>query len=217
MLKEIFSNRVQTKYFDEENIPSYEDIYSVLNDTYNSIPSKQNLMPYHAYVLGPERKKEKEILYKISTRSQDSDSNYTTVKSNFQLFAPYVIVFTQRTPAPNEFVLDKVKKGHAYKILHSDNAFDPGVSSQSILEVGMFASLLAGFCLEKNLAISFTKCFPTWYKKGKNEVVKNIMWNKIPFIKDPPHLIMSVGNYKDHWKKPGETKPDFHEVVSFIK
>lgn len=217
MLKEIFLKRVQTKYFDEQKIPDREIIYSVLKDTYNSIPSKQNLMPYHAYILGPECKKEKEILYKISTRSQDSDSSYTTVKSNFQLFAPYVIIFTQRTPTPNEFVLDKIEKGHAYKILHSDNAFNPGVSSQSIIEIGMFASLLAGFCLEKNLAISFTKCFPIWYKNKNNDIVRNIMWNKLPFVKDPPHLIMSLGYYKDHWNKPGETKPDFNEVVSFIK
>src|SRR6056300_2118735 len=98
----------QIRYFRQDKHPEEEMIKSLIAETYNLVPSKQNLVPYKIHVFGPNHSKEKEALY-LATKSKNVYINYNTLV-NYQIFASYVLLFTSRLcDNPNESVKNSIK------------------------------------------------------------------------------------------------------------
>ena len=172
-------------------------------------------MPYKIYVLGPDKIDCKTELFNISSKIESPDIHKIRAvrpkTGNFQLFAPYVLLFEKRCPEPNEFVRNLIKKGHIYNncdpVQHNDCIPDAS------LEVGMFISTLTSMCLEKDISISYTGCIP-----------HHINHEKFKFIEGYIFLAISLGyiseddeDQKEHARerldKIGETKPDIKNII----
>ena len=96
----------------------------------------------------------------------------------------------------------------------------------------MFTKILAGLCLENDLAISYIRSFPDWvwkgqqneYSKDKNKV--GLSWDSLPQITEAPLLVVQIG-YKADMEDPLQTnafnkalnlledKPNIDEIVQF--
>ena len=212
MIEEIYQTKKQIRVYDEDHIPDANLINSIIEKAYNLVPSKQNLVPYKIHVLGPECKEEKKYLYDLTTHTG------AKVKHNRAVFAPYVLIFTNRiVNDTNEAVLERFEKGHPLQGVCDPNKFmDKGPLIQTSIEIGMYSSILAGLCLENKLGISFLKCFKSWF--GVNSDRGD--WIKLPFVRCSPLLIMCIG-YKheqrdwnlDHEK---EYKPDINNIINHL-
>ena len=200
MIEDIYAKRELCKVFTKD-IPDSDTMMSIIQKTHRLVPSKQNLMPYKIHVLGPDCVNFKEELFKI-TSGTDSKVN-----TNFQVFAPYVLIFTCRLANPNPHVQRQIENGHQYKSCFPETYNSNSCVRKAYLEVGKWSTIFSGLCLEKSIDISYTKCF-SFDKKD---------WTTLPFVKDNPIFVVSAG-YHDKtqvMKIPGETKPDFDEVVCF--
>lgn len=205
MIEDLYKKRKQIKDFSDK-LPPEGLVEDLIYKTYQCVPSKQNLMPYKIHVIGPEDKKTKEALYELASFTAD---DYVGTRANRQVFAPYNLIFTNRLAFPNDWVLNKLNNGHRNASCDPDDYDKWGSRIGSTVEVGLFASILVGLCMENDLDISFLRCFPPWHSD---------LWKKLPFVDQFPILGLCIG-YKDENKKmhvrPGETKPDFDEVVYF--
>ena len=65
-IENTLNKRKQIKLFDTENVPNKKLIISLIDKTFELVPSKQSLMPYKVHVLGPEFKDLKERFFNIS-------------------------------------------------------------------------------------------------------------------------------------------------------
>tara|TARA_B100000029_G_C17473699_1_gene922904 strand:+ start:60 stop:638 length:579 start_codon:yes stop_codon:yes gene_type:complete len=184
----------QTKKWSKDKIPEKDLIDSLLKKTFEIVPSKQSLVPYKIIVLGPDSKLKKEMQQASKTYYQPA----------YELDSPYVIVFTERKiTKPNPSVQRRIWKKHPYdKILNIGS----GLKEKSI-EVGMFATIFTELCLENELSIGYTLCFPDKI----NEQFKD------EFMITDPFLIMSIGySYqKRSLKAKDEYKPDIDEVICY--
>ena len=204
-VEQLLDSRRQIRVFDDINIPDKSIIESLLDKTHKLVPSKQNLMPYKVIVLGPECKKEKQILYDLS-KENDSDDIHNTCS-----LAPYVLIFTNRLATPNQAVQKRIDKhGHNYFVCNPKD-YKKNVDG---IEVGIFASVLSTLALEKEIDVSYMKCFPHW-PGGQH------YWKELPFVDETPFLTMSLG-YRKHKQQPrhqglvGEDKPEVNEVINWI-
>ena len=204
-IEQLLDSRRQVRIFDDINIPDKLLIRNLLNTTHRLVPSKQNLLPYKVHVLGPECKKEKLILYNLSKLNDTKDVHNTCS------LAPYVLIFTNRLAKTNPAVQRRIdKQGHDYFMC------DPKEYKKNVdgIEVGMFASTLTALCLEKEIDVSFMKCFPHW-PGGQH------YWKELPFVDETPFLTMSLG-YRKNKQQPrhqglvGEDKPEVNEVINWI-
>ena len=79
--EQLFDSRRQIRRFNHIDIPDKTLIQHLLEKTWRLVPSKQQLMPYKVLVLGPDRKKEKEIIFDQSTvveEKQNPDVKYNS-------------------------------------------------------------------------------------------------------------------------------------------
>ena len=60
-IEELFKKRKQIKLYDVNNTPDKALIESLIDKTFDLVPSKQSLIPYKIYILGPDCFKLKEI------------------------------------------------------------------------------------------------------------------------------------------------------------
>ena len=189
----------QIRYFRQDKHPEEEMIKSLITETYNLVPSKQKLVPYKIHVFGPNHSKEKEALY-LATKDRNVRVN---TNFNYQMFASYVLLFTSRLcDNPNEAVKNSIKKGHRY--LNCDlNKYKNAITIPCI-EIGMFCDNLAHMCLNNNLDIAYTACFPMTID------------HLIPEIKEDIILAMSIGYADDAYpyrKNKYQYKPDIKEII----
>ena len=82
------------------------------------------------------------------------------------------------------------------------------------IEVGIFASVLTSLALEKQIDVSYMKCFPHW-PRGQHK------WKDLPFVDETPFLTLSLGYRKSphqprHQGLIGEDKPDIDEGIKWI-
>ena len=122
----------------------------------------------------------------------------------YKLDSPYVIVFTERKITKvSPSVQRRIWKKHPYeKIMNIGSAL-----IEKSVEVGMFATIFTELCLEKELSLGYTECFPDKI----NEQFKD------EFMITDPFLILSVGysNQKRSLKDKEEYKPDIDEVICY--
>lgn len=210
MIEEIYKTKKQIRVYDETKIPDTELVNVLIKKTYDLTPSKQNLMPFKLFVLGPDCKEEKDELYNITKITP------ANVKHNRAVYAPYVLIFTHRlVDDANEAVINRSKKGHTQAGCDPEKFMNKGPLIQSSIEVGMYSSILAGLCLENNLEISFLKCFKSWYKREDRGP-----WLRLPFVRYTPLMLMSIGyrDQKRNWDLDHEKeyKPNINNVINFL-
>jgi hypothetical protein len=203
MLEELLSRRKQVQRFKDDVFPEKELVKSLLEKTYELVPSKQNLMPYEVLVLGPDKINEKQELLYLSQNVRSTESGHTNSYHNKQLLAPYVLIFTQRLAfPPNLHVQDLINKGHPYRECNVHNYTE--YRTIPAIETGMFMLTLSCLCAENNIDVSYTACLPC-----KKE--------KFSFINEDVYIVMSLG-YKTHirMRSINENKPTIDEVISWV-
>ena len=217
-----------------------EIVKNLLYKAWKITPSKQNFMPYTVSVLGPDKQKEKDIIYgktvanhkvyediglTLDTRGNPKmegkyefnlNPNYAHVVENSHL-----IIFSQRVcEEPNNFYKNAVlKEGHYCEQCEEDQLEKTAESIS--FEVGLFASNLTALCLENDIDISYCNCFP------KDEH----MWKDTPYLwynteKKIAHIhsMMSIGYgsyFRYQWlkeihKTSDDIKPEVDEIVKWI-
>lgn len=245
-IENIYKMRRQIRAaWDHERVPSKELIYDLLKRTLNIAPSKQNLFPFKIHAFGPENKKERDIvsqiccLYKSGSVNNWEDSDQVAeAKGQTNKDAPWVLVFELRKCKWNNFVKDYSKmhdNGQAYKRftqIDEDRFRGSANKSLACVEIGMFIKLLAGLCLENELAISYIKSFPEWtwrggrkeYNKDKNKF--GLSWDSLPQITESPIIVVQIGykanmedilatNALDKDAVLWENKPHIDDIVQF--
>tara|TARA_B100000508_G_scaffold120762_1_gene102062 strand:- start:77 stop:760 length:684 start_codon:yes stop_codon:yes gene_type:complete len=225
-IEETFKKRFQARRFLKDKIPDKELIKSLLEKTFELVPSKQSLVPYRVNVLGPEHLEMKRKLYKLSswhweTHKERSRKSIEKIHyGTIQMLAPYLIFFTDREVNDyNPSVLKKIQKGEPYPVLKLGKK-----ERDKAVEIGMFSKILTGLCLEQDLAVSYTKCFPN----DDREVMKDFMREQkekgtVPEIIDVMEshvlLVMSIGYSdarKNFIKDFDEYKPPIENVIKWI-
>ena len=73
---DLLDERRHVKVYDGESIPDKELIEKILWRAWKVTPSKNNFMPYHVNVLGPERASEKESIWMKSVKNKKSINGY---------------------------------------------------------------------------------------------------------------------------------------------
>jgi len=202
MLEELLSRRKQVEWFKDDVFPEKELVESLLEKTYELVPSKQNLMPYEVLVLGPDKIDEKKELFDLSKNTQSKESSFTNSYHNKQLLAPYVLVFTQRLAfPPNLHVQNLILKGREYQEcnVHSYKKY----KNIPAIEIGMFMLTLSCLCLENNIDVSYTACLP--YIK-----------ERFSFVNEDVYIVMSLGYKKWNRQRENENKPTIDEVISWL-
>lgn len=226
-IEELFSKRRQIRAaWDNEKIPSKELIYDLLTRTLKISASKQNLFPFKIHAFGPDDEKEKRIVEKIcclytegSVNNFDRSSSELKAAGQDNNLPAWVLVFEQRLCEPNTFIKEYSQRfngdspyvtpddvqGTASRFGQiSEKRFRESTNKAlACIEVGMFTKILAGLCLENDLAISYIKSFPEWTWKGqRNEYSKNknengLDWDSLPQITESPILVVQIGYKAD--------------------
>jgi len=189
------------RHFKKDHIPSSDLIRSLITDSFNSVPSKQNLIAYKIHVFGPDHLKEKSQLYSSTVNKAGGQTNS---RGNIQLFAPYILLFTGRlVDRPNPNVLSLISEGHRF--MECDvNMYKENVRIPCI-EIGMFCNILASKCFEKDIDIGFTGCLPNNISQYIDDINENI------------YLAMSIGYANNTKYKPNrkEIRPNIDEVINW--
>jgi hypothetical protein len=226
--------------YDTEKIPESFMIKQSLYEAWSTTPSKQQFMPYNIFVLGPDDKKIKELIYykalvneyKTNTPRYDVDeSDVMTLEKlmveqrDIPLYAnlktaPYVLICTQRVEDQiSPYNKNRTSLGFNFEQADSAWQTDPKRKNRgqglAMLEIGMFVQSFANLCLKNNIDISHTRCLPTTMD----------FWTEpeFSFLENPPQLIMSAGFGKDYRRESNtlishavDYRPDFERVVKFI-
>ena len=220
-VEQLFDSRRQIRRFNHIDIPEKNLVKNLLEKTWRLVPSKQQCMPYKVHILGPEHKKEKEILYDQSTKVEElikaqeknpGELKYPSLQCT-NIFAPYVLIFTPRLSKGSPAVRQRIKDGHEY-IVCDPKRYKEDVQINCI-EIGMFATVLTYLCVEKGIDVSYNKNFCHWPKW-------KYMWKDLPFVDEPPYLLMSLGYRRypnKEIQKPlieKEYKENVEEIINWI-
>ena len=205
VIENLLSKRKQVRWYEEEKYPSKDTVNELLKKTYELVASKQDLIPYSVKVLGPDKKVEKEEFYNHSKGTAEGEN-----KGNWNIFAPYVICFQYRlVDKPNGHVKRKIDKGAKFPACLPKSSRQ---NKNTLIEVGMFASILTALCLENNIDVSYLLCFD-----GHRD--------KLSFTDDNMILSMQLGYKKQvspeempkAFNKPDdEYKPEVNDIISWI-
>ena len=189
MMSEIFEKRYQVYHY-KDIVPEESLVKNLITKTFKLVSSKQNIMPYKVHILGPNCIDEKQKIY-------EHVKKVTGGSHNHNIKAPYNLIFTTRlVTKPSHHVQKLIDEGH------DQPCTDPKKYKKDkhniSLEIGMFAKVLTGLCLENNLGVSYQLCFKDW--QYENEEVLFSMQ-----LGYPSHQRIEKGDYK----------PDIDEVINF--
>jgi len=198
MIEDVYKKRKKVRNF-LNAAPDHDLIIDLMKKTHVLVPSKQNLMPYKIHVLGPDCVNLKDELYNLTTIAPDG---FTPSRANYQVYAPYVFIFTTRLAEPNASVKISIDAGLQYKACFPETYLNSGALQTACLEIGMWSKIFTGLCLENNIDVSYLKCFPS---QPDN-------WS---FINEIVLFAMSAGYRVKTNHHYGETKPDWNDVVCF--
>lgn len=206
--EKIHKKRFQARYFKKDDIPKKELINSLLKKAFDLVPSKQSLVPYTVAVFGPEQTRIKKKLWDAAGWHWQKDTKQGRQHmGTVPLIAPYLILFCDRRVDDYSPAIKRmVDKGYPYSILNLG-----GDTHTKCIEVGMFASILTGLCLEKNLAVSYTLCFP------RTESLSQFIKDEEILGIDRVFLYMSIGyaDGGDFILEKDEYKPPFQNIIDW--
>ena len=204
---EILENRKQIRWYDQEKIPDKEIIDFALKKTYETVASKQNLMPYKVHVVGPLNKEVNNALYETST--------WSGITANYNLItAAYQFIYEVRLAKGSEKVIKDVEiNGHIQPPMNPELYKTRGGIKNTNIEIGMHATILSKILIENGLDVSYTLCFEN------NDNNQSERWNNpnLSFITDEVQFILSAG-YPDleRYFESREERPSFNEVVQWV-
>ena len=138
---DLLDERRHVKVYDGESIPDKELIEKILWRAWKVTPSKNNFMPYHVNVLGPERASEKEsiLIKSVKNKKSINEPNIPKYHADYSekhkvwkedgynayfyhlKSAPYLLVFTQRVCTPNDYYRKSIEGGDFYEQMHEDH------------------------------------------------------------------------------------------------
>ena len=208
--------------YDTDDVPEKQLIEDLLWKAWKVTPSKNNFMPYHCNVLGPERVAEKHSIWMKSVKNK-KEINEANIKDHKEdgynpyfehlSTAPYLLVFTQRVCEPNEYYRKTIEKGDYYEQMHEDQI--SSMLRTTAVEVGMWMANLSAFALEKGLNTSTIACFP--YREDNSE------WEDLPWVEHPVVLLGSIGKAKQYRResmneiqKKDDQKPEPETIIKWI-
>lgn len=223
MIDDILAKRKHVMEFDTfAKPPPRSLIDELLQRAWKVTPSKNNFMPYKINVLGPQHQAEKDHLYQKSLNSEVYANSHNPIKdAPDQLSNPayaciascaYLLVFTDRyEDQPNPFQQKAWNDGVFHAPMTEEGV--RSIGETVALEVGLFATALAGLCVENDIDVSYTLNFR-----------RNLdVWEDTWFINRRPMLFMSLGKakvYREDLKKQGmykgDLRPDYHRIVEFL-
>lgn len=216
-IEKLFAKRRQIRAaWDLDRVPSKDMIYDLLKRTQTIAPSKQNLYPFKIHAFGPDNELEKEIVQQIcclfptgSVNDYDLSEEERGLLGTDNNTPAWTLVFELRKAEKNQFIKDYEKTyeggNHSVRYTQIDEHRFRESSNKALacIEVGMFVKILAGLCLENDLAISYIKSFPEWtwagrrgeYNKDRNKV--GLSWDSLPQITEAPILVVQIGYKAD--------------------
>ena len=217
----LLNRRQHVMAYDTEDIPEKQLIEDLLWKAWKVTPSKNNFMPYHCNVLGPEKVNEKHSIWMKSVKNKKhinekniedhKEEGYNPYFEHIST-APYLLVFTQRVCEPNEYYRKRIEGGDYYEQMHEDEV--ESMLRTTTVEVGMWMANLSAFALEKGLNTSTIACFP--YKPMS-------AWGDLPWVKHPVVLLGSIGKAKEFRResmsdieKKDDKKPEPETVIRWI-
>lgn len=207
MLEETYRKRINIKRFNDTVIDDIM-IKDLLKKAYELVPSKQSIIPYKVEVLGPDHKKEKEEFRNFCMNKTRKNKSYDY--GTRQINAPYVLLFTTRIIDDyNQVVEEKLSRGQNFKEIRNPHK----ITTNVLIEIGMFASILTGLCLEKKLGVSYTLCMPSIETSG---------WADLNYFVNAPGAIFSMSIGYSNQEKPSyphhtflEKKPPLKNIIKF--
>jgi|TARA_B100001287_G_scaffold155218_1_gene130542 hypothetical protein len=219
---QLLNKRQHVMAYDTDDVPEKQLIEDLLWKAWKVTPSKNNFMPYHCNVLGPERVAEKHSIWMKSVKNK-KEINEANIKDHKEdgynpyfehlSTAPYLLVFTQRVCEPNEYYRKTIEKGDYYEQMHEDQI--SSMLRTTAVEVGMWMANLSAFALEKGLNTSTIACFP--YREDNSE------WEDLPWVEHPVVLLGSIGKAKQYRResmneiqKKDDQKPEPETIIKWI-
>tara|TARA_B100001996_G_scaffold1404_1_gene1282 strand:- start:1784 stop:2524 length:741 start_codon:yes stop_codon:yes gene_type:complete len=231
--------------YHEKNIPD-EIVKDLLWKAWKISPSKHNFMPYKISVLGPNKQREKSMIWKKSQWNhkrmeaaganlpRDDLSNnpynekpeeytfHTNPAYNHVKHNSHLLIFSARICKPNGYMKHVIKKeGHYAEECEKSEVTNLRVASS--FQASLFACHLTALCIEQGIDVSYNLCLP-----GEKEA-----WDKMPYLwydKEQKHarvfanMSLGYGKYFRHqWLKDVKTdighmdlKPEIDEVIEWV-
>lgn len=225
---ELLDKRRHIRVFDTERVPSKDVIKECLHKAWKVTPSKNNFMPYHVNVIGPENKELKDKIHELCRFNQKRKIVAANVNNNTKNFepdrpnpnfyfystVPYLLVISQRVCEPNPYTAERIKihcSNDIYEQMHAKKF--KNFQTCAAVEIGIFGAYATAFLLEKGIDTNYIKCYPHEMEK----------WKDFTFVEGPVMLIMGVG-YRKITRRDAMTqldrakdyKPDPEEIIRFV-
>ena len=206
------------EYNEEADIIKKSDIVDLLKKTWEITPSKNNLMPWQVFVIGPDNQNYKNIVYNICSKNEDIANGVNEYKDNDYIkgrnpayanikSCQYLLIMTQRLSGPlNAYQQKQWDNGVFYDSYTEEGLAD---SENTIcIECGIFGANFRALAIEKEIDTSYTLCFT-----GKIKY-----WKELPFIDKPVTLLMTIGHGKKYREDIifNDPKPNFERIVKLI-
>lgn len=214
-IEDIYKNRKQCRFFSTKIIPEKSLIIKILEKTFELVASKQNLMPYKIHVIGPDHSETKKKFWDIVRQRPGGDKNDNI--SN----APYQLIFTQRLLKSTDYIKRKLSLGEPIGFTNKDKWKNRSYMRAAALEIGMFAKILTGLCIENNIQVAYNLCFPDIKDKDKTGVEYYEYYKEFNFLEDVDPVFSMLLGYKeptvpDEYRKERATKPKIDTVIKWI-
>ena len=226
--------------YHKKNIPD-ELVKELLYKAWKISPSKHNFMPYKVTVLGPNKQKEKDKMWKkcvynhrraeaLGLKEEKSDhvpkseTAYTfniNPAYNHVRYNSHLLIFSARVCGLNPYMERMVRReGHYAEQCEVKEVGRLRVSTS--FEAALFASNMTALCIENGIDVSYNHCFP-WAK----DEFKNMpyLWYDNDKKETRVFCNMSLGYgkyYRHQWLKEvkhsynEDIKPEVDEVVKWI-
>ena len=239
---ELLEKRKHVLKYNLETNPPKETIEKVLWKAWKVTPSKQKMMAYSIFVLGPEKISEKYLVYKKVIQNH-ADAEYRAAemgkkdtsdfiedkgefykkyfnKPNKDYFHiaenSYLIIFTSRvvtkTNAYNEAQQKNAARSDPH--FHSRSFFDQ-MHESHVHRIKDSVSVEVGLFAQNLTAFCMEEEIDISYASC---FVRDLtQWGNLPFIKYEPRLLISLG-YGQQYRNRGQhdLKPEPEEIIKWI-
>lgn len=209
--KQLIEDRKQTHAWDMEKEVNRQDIDDMLAELHRRVPSKQNRVTYKLSVIDYSDPEFRDSYYQFCVDNDNPNWCY-----NPQVLAPYLLVFSFRSPA--DFPYD-----------FSDSGYDDNAKQLSCIEVGLASDFIVHAAAARGMNAGFCRCYDTAHEKvhsiseklGLESVDEIILSIGVGYSSNRAKTLnpytgeMVDAPYDIKWLS--EPKPDRSEYIKFIK